>query len=69
MNTTTMKLAADLYDAGLGIFSPLPILWASDKAADVIGVEAAKRELKKINRTREKNGLPVACFEFGHRMF
>jgi len=67
--TLTAKLAADLYDCGLGRFDSTPILWAADRAADQIGVEAAKRELKTINRQREKLGLPVACFEYGHRMF
>ena len=65
----TIKILNERYDAGLGIFSSTPILWAADRAADVIGVDAAKAELSKINRKREKLGLPVAVFEFGHRMF
>jgi hypothetical protein len=67
--TTTGKIADEYYGFGLGIFNPVYVLWASDKAADVIGVEAAKAELKLINLMREKMGVPVACFEYGHRMF
>lgn len=66
---TTTKIMADEYGTGTGIFSPISILWASNKAADVIGVDAAKAELKKINRIREKLMLPVAVHEFGHRLF
>ena len=67
--TMTAKLASELYGAGVGRFDYLPILWAAEKAADKIGVDATKVELRKINRVREKLGVPVACFEFGHRMF
>lgn len=66
---TILGIMADRYDAGLGIFDPTSILWASDIAADQIGVEAAKAELKKINRKREKMGLPVASHPYGHRLF
>jgi hypothetical protein len=69
MKMETVKIMNERYDAGLGIFNPISILWASDIAADVIGVEKAKAELKKINRQREKLGLLVAVHEFGHRLF
>jgi len=65
----TQQIMADEYNAGLGFFDPIVVLWASDKAADVIGVDAAKKEVKKINRIREKLGLPVACHQYGHRLF
>lgn len=66
---TTTKIMADLYGTGVGIFNTISILWASDKAADQIGIQAARAELKKINRTRERLALPVAAHEFGHRLF
>lgn len=67
--TTIAKIASEVYGAGIGVFDPVWMLWAADKAADIVGVEIAKKELTKINRAREKMGLPVACFEYGHRMF
>ena len=75
MTTATAKqvtitgIMADVYGTGTGIFDPISILWASEKAADVIGVEEAKKQLKKVNRIREKLMLPVAVHGFGHRLF
>ena len=66
---TILKIMANRYDAGLGLFDPTPILWAAEHAADEIGVEATKAGLTAINRKRERLGLPVAVFEFGHRLF
>ena len=57
------------YGAGLGIYNPTSILWASELAADKIGVEATKRELREINKMREGKGLPVAVHSYGHRLF
>lgn len=67
--TTTQKSLSDRFNAGLGIFDSTVVLWASEHAADEIGVDAAKVELKKINRIRERHGLPVAVHPFGHRLF
>jgi hypothetical protein len=67
--TNLINTMADLYDAGPGVFNPISILWASEKVADKIGIEATKAELKKLNRQRERLGLPVAVHEFGHRLF
>jgi hypothetical protein len=63
------KILSDRYGAGPGIFDPTPILWAADKAADLIGVDAAKAELKQLNQQRSRLALPVACPEYGHRLF
>lgn len=48
---------------------PTFVLWAADKAADMIGVEATKRQLSALNRLRDKRGVMVAVPEFGHRLF
>lgn len=69
MNTTTQRIMADRYDSGLGVFDPISVLWANERTADSIGVDAAKKELSKINRVREKLGLPVAVHPYGHRLF
>lgn len=66
---TIVGIMSEVYGTGTGVFNPISILWASDKAADIIGVEEAKKQLKKINRIREKLMLPVAVHEFGHRLF
>lgn len=59
----------DYYGANIDFADPAPILWAADKAADEIGVEAAKKALSEINRYRERTGRLVAVFDYGHRMF
>jgi hypothetical protein len=66
---TITKITNERYGAGILIFDPTVILWAADKAADEIGVEAAKKELKKVNGMRHKHGKPDATFPYGHRMF
>ncbi len=66
---TILKIMADRYNTGPGVFNPITVLWASELAADDIGVDATKAELKKLNRQREKLGLPVAVHEYGHRLF
>lgn len=75
MTTATAKqvtitgIMSSVYGTGTGVFSPISILWASDRAADIIGVEETKKQLKKINRIRERLALPVAVHEYGHRLF
>lgn len=63
------SVAYEQYGVGLCVFSPVPVLWAADRLADVVGVEQAKRELRKANRLREKHALIPAVFEYGHRLF
>ena len=69
MNNTTTRILGEEYDAGLGIGDPTAILWAAEKAAEEIGTEAAKKELKKINRVREKYGKIPVYAPYGHRLF
>ena len=63
------KVMADEFDAGLGFFDPVVALWAAEMVADEKGDDVARRELRAFNRKREKLGLPVAVFAFGHRLF
>lgn len=63
---TLSKILADEYDAGIGVFDPIAILWSAEKIADT---DTAKRELRAANRTREKLGLVPAVFPYGHRLF
>lgn len=63
------KVLAEVYDAGLGTFSPCVILWAASRVADVHGTQAAIDELSAANKIRERLGLPVAVPEYGDRLF
>lgn len=63
------KVLSEVYGAGEGIFSPVPILWAADRLADQQGVAVAKRELRSLNRQRQRLGLIPAVPEFGSRLF
>jgi len=56
----------DVYGVGLLAAASHTIIWAADRIADV---NAAKKELKRANRIREKNGKPLAYVPFGHRLF
>ncbi len=69
MSTTVEKIMSDVYGTGVGIFNPITILWASQRAMDEIPVEKIKAELKDINSRRTKLSLPVAVHEFGHQLF
>jgi len=66
---TIQTILSEVYDAGISIFDPTPILWAAERAIEEIGVEAAKRELSAINTVRERRGIPVAVPAFGHVLF
>lgn len=65
----TAQIAADLYDAGVGIFDPMPLGWAAVKAAERIGAKAVKAEVKAINRKRDRLALIPVTFPYGHPLF
>jgi len=64
-----LKIMAEVYGAGPGVFAPEPILWAAGRLADAEGVAVAKAELKKLNRRRERLALIVAVPPYGDRLF
>lgn len=69
MSTTVEKIMSEVYGTGVGIFNPITILWASQRAMTEIPVAQIKAELKEINVKRTKLSLPVAVHEFGHQLF
>jgi hypothetical protein len=66
---TILKIAADVYGAGPGIFDPIALAWAADRARAVIGVEATKAGVKKLNAQRHKFGKIPVTFAYGHPLF
>jgi hypothetical protein len=66
---TILKIAADVYGAGPGIFDPIALIWAAERASKVIGVDATKAGVKKLNAQRRKYGKMPVTFEFGHPLF
>lgn len=66
---TILKIAADRYDAGPGIFDPISLMWAAERAIEHIGVEAVKAGIRKLNAQRNKLGLIGLRFDYGHRLF
>ncbi len=69
MNNTITEIMSNRYGTGTGVFDPISILWAADRAADKVALSVVKQQLKDINKLRNKLKLPVAVFEFGHRLF
>lgn len=69
MSTLTATIAAEVYGAGLGIFNPIALVWAAERAAQQIGAEAVKVEVRKINRIRDRAAVPPVVFPFGHPLF
>lgn len=60
-------IVSDVYGIGaLHLAAALPVLWAADRIEDT---EEAKKELRRVNRKREKMGLPAAYPEYGSRLF
>lgn len=69
MATATAKLEnilCDIYGVGAVHACPTTVLWAADRIDDV---ETAKKELRRINRLREKHGAPLAYPPYGSRLF
>lgn len=66
---TILKIAADRYDAGPGIFNPIALTWAAEHAVSQIGVEAVKAGIRKLNAQRNKLGLIGIRFDYGHQLF
>jgi hypothetical protein len=66
---TITRILFEHYGCGVLVGDTTVILWAADRAADEVGVEGAKKELKKLNRFRLKMGKVDAFFSHGHRMF
>ena len=61
MTTTTIEtILSKRYEVGV-LFAPVEaVIWAADLAVEKIGAEAARKELSKVNRKREKFGrMPV----------
>ena len=66
---TLRTIMQEEYGAGLNCFDPGPALWAAEKVAERISPKVAKRELAALNKLRASNGLPSACFAYGHELF
>ncbi len=63
---TIESILRDVYGVGVLAASPLTVLWAADRIADT---ETAKKELRKVNRLRERMGRSPAYPEYGTRLF
>lgn len=56
----------DVYGVGLLAANPTTVLWAAERIEDT---ETAKKELKRVNRKREKYGVIPAYAAYGTRLF
>lgn len=66
---TLRTVMREEYGAGLDCFDPCPVLWSAEIVAERISPKVAKRELAALNAIRKMNGVPSACFEYGHQLF
>jgi hypothetical protein len=66
---TILEIAADRYGAGPGIADPIALIWAAERASRVIGVDATKDGIRKLNAQRRKFGKIPVRFEYGHPLF
>lgn len=57
------------YGVGLAGADPVAVLWAAESVAFWIGVAHAKKELRAVNRWRERKGLPLAHPPYGSQLF
>lgn len=69
LNTRLASICSDDYGVGIVAAPPETILWAADQVAEERGEGFAKRELKTVNRCRERHGVIPAYVPYGHRLF
>lgn len=48
---------------------PISVVWAAEHLMELEGVDVAKKQLRAVNRRREKLGKRPAYVDYGHPLF
>lgn len=59
----------EVYRVGARVFDPTVVIWAAERLANSEGAKWAKQEISRINRKRERLGVPMVFVPFGHQLF
>ena len=65
----TEEIMRERYDAGFCYPDGKVVIWAAERAMKEIGKEKARKEVKKINKIREKYGCIPAYIPYGSPLF